>query len=278
MTDLSMLTTNLSQYEINQSERIHSEGIRTAQHATNSQLLNVNNRAQPIPESSLIAPLTIERIVHSNQSNCINELNIIISNIKQLKSEAASQIFKYLKLVTTKCSYFDQDNEQKKGDGDKWKEIEKAIEISIEQYVVMLLIQIKKNLLNNQISQVYKVIAIFQLLNARTLRYKQILSFIPYHRGIPLDGQSEFINIDNNGTNVIKTFSTRLALGGFCYSKDWLSMEVSEENSKNGFQKLIVSHGSIRMTGYSIIYDPEGAMVSEPGKQSLHLSGIANYW
>jgi hypothetical protein len=272
MTDLTNIPSNTFGHDSNMVDHDNSCDVRSASSAVRNRL-HMRQQTSNIQQSNHITQIDIQSIVKQVNNNCVKDLNLILTNLNQLKSEITNKIFDSVKTKYYKKLMIKKNNKQFKEEKEEHKKY-----IIIETYIIQMLICINSYLKQNRISQSYKIMAFYQIESEVYNKYKQLISIIPYRDGNPLDGISEIVSINTDGQDNKNKILTKLINGGFGYTKDWLDLTVTNETLKQYIQQINITYCNEILRGFSINYNMDIKIGYEQTKFKLHVPEFSKYW
>jgi hypothetical protein len=278
MTDLLNLSSSTLNINRDPIDLVHTHSAtRSVTHGVRNGL-NKDQNANLIQQSNNITQLSMQRIVQQNNINCVRDLNLILANISQLKTEITNKIINSIKSTrNNKIKDKSQEDTENNKSSDKAIDNTDSTEI-IESYIILMLIRINAYLIDNQVLQSYKIVVFYQLLNNNPDQYKQMLSIIPYVTGNPLDGLSEIISHNTHGNNKKTSILTKLLNGGFEYTKDWLGLYVINDSLQQYVQQINVSYNNCIYRGFATNYNIDINIACQISRFNLHIPGFSEYW
>ena len=93
MTEPSVLLASFDQYNSSILDQWHLNTVRsTGQHET-SQIYN-KQQSNHVLQNSQVPPFSMEQVILTHRSNCVNDLNLVLCNICQLKNEITDRLNK----------------------------------------------------------------------------------------------------------------------------------------------------------------------------------------
>ena len=277
--DPGNLLKSLIQFDNNLLDQLHLHNVSSSRQQIKSQQ-HVKQESSLVQQNSQISPSSFHKLILSSRSNCVKDLNLILTNISQLRNDSIHKITGYIKLRNaTGLELLDRENEgRNNGDSQKDENSEQDYNTVIDQLVFMLLIEIQLFLIEKQILQSYRVIAFYQYKDDHPREFKQLISFIPYIEGIPMDGLSEISFTNMEGQTRIETVATKLISGGFVYTQDWLGIFVKDAYYKQTIQEISVSCGASSLRGFAINYNLDVSIACQQNKYNLHIPEFIEYW
>jgi hypothetical protein len=277
MNDIVNSMPGLSQLDSNRIESGHLHTARPVGQMV-KQLMNTKQQTGLAGQLSPVAPITMESIIKSTHSNSVKDLNLIMNNINQLTTEIVQKIYNQIKSNNRIRSY--PESKEDKCDEETCNEdIDGSSDTYIiDQYIIMILVRIHEYLQDNNITQSYKFIIVYQILQNSSVCFKQVLTMIPFEYAIPMDGISEITTCERNGINTKKQFLSKLISGGFRYTKDWLSLCVIEEMQNQTVQLINIcsDHGNLR--GFLTNYNLDIAVACHQTRFHMHIQDFVNNW
>ncbi len=232
---------------------------------------NISNQS-----NNVIHQLLPIKQIGIDDRNSESNANILNNKISQLKCEISNTIIDTIKKYRLRKQ--GQGNSGDNSNDEMKEDYEFSLEAQIETYLKIMILKIQILLIDMGSIETYKIVTIYELNISSVIKYKQMITLVPYINGAPQRSISEITRVDDQGA--VKTINTPSYLidGGFKYLGNWLSINVCKETINVEVQKLDVQCGLKTLKGYSITCDLEMQQISKKMSHNMYISDFQNIW
>jgi hypothetical protein len=261
------------------SLRNHKPSVaQTNSTVVKNQLRNNNIKIQDTTKLVNLNNNINKHITNSSNSYCVNNLNLIACHVDKLSSEKIQPLYNNNKLVvrnTIQSVTHDKNDDDQNDNKGSCKENNQFF----EKYYTKVLSKIYEYLISNGYSETFKIIVIYKEINDTTLIEKQLITAIPFIDNQPQRSISEIAIITKTGEINKCSMPVFLHIGGYSYTRDWLSISSAAIGQCNILQKISIEYGEFRIKGFCVNYDStEECDLVIAANMKLYIPGFSKIW